>query len=188
MRPHVPRASVMVHQEQYLLIKATTRYLGRQNANIKPNEDLNSDAGKGISKNTFHLISSTLLLHLFVIVVRNASLSQNWVKMQICCFKVDRGGKMYSRDGTENTRRCWGKDRWTPSCLQFNKTGFDQKRKYVVNYVEWSSWIQFHRCNTTKTPDQMICWIGMLPFTATVIEKFPNCIKIAKLSQKCAKH
>ena len=77
MRPHVPRASVMVHQEQYLLIKATTRYLGRQNANIKPNEDLNSDAGKGISKNTFHLISSTLLLHLFVIVVRNASLSQN---------------------------------------------------------------------------------------------------------------
>ena len=111
-----------------------------------------------------------------------------WVKMQICCFKVDRGGKMYSRDGTENTRRCWRKDRWTPSCLQFNNTIFDQKRKYVVNYVEWSSWIQFHRCNTTKTPDQMICWIGMLPFTATVIEKFPNCIKIAKLSQKCAKH
>ena len=34
-------------------------------------------------------------------------------------------------------------------CLQFNKTGFDQNRKYVVIWMEWTGWIQ-----SSKTGDQ----------------------------------
>ena len=56
-------------------------------------------------------------------------------------------GDAVSSGRSEKTHH-WGKDHCMAR-LQFNKTGFDQKRKYVVICVLWSYWIQ-----TCKTGDQ----------------------------------